>query len=124
MAQITVAINGRSYRMACEDGEEARLTELAQKFEEHVKQLRGEFGEIGDQRLTVMAGLMVCDALTESDRKAARLQAELDQLRNARMSVDEQNAGVQAKMTEKLNDAAQRIEEISQSLTRAQQDGS
>jgi len=110
--------------MACEDGEEARLTELAQKFEEHVKQLRGEFGEIGDQRLTVMAGLMVCDALTESDRKAARLQAELDQLRNARMSVDEQNAGVQAKMTEKLNDAAQRIEEISQSLTRAQQDGS
>ena len=58
MAQITVTINGKSFRMACDDGEEERLMGLAARFDGWINDLRGAFGEIGDQRLTVMAGIM------------------------------------------------------------------
>ena len=61
MSHINVTINGRQYRMACEEGQEVRLLKLADSLESRVESLRGKFGEIGDQRLTVMAALTVCD---------------------------------------------------------------
>ena len=55
MAQVNVSINGRQYRMACEDGQEDHLRPLAKALEERIGTLRGQFGEIGDARLMVMA---------------------------------------------------------------------
>jgi cell division protein ZapA len=57
MNHINVTINGRQYRMACEEGQETRLMRLAESLQTRVEDLRGKFGEIGDQRLTVMAAL-------------------------------------------------------------------
>ena len=59
MSHINVTINGRQYRMACEEGQEVRLLKLAEGFESRIQNLRGMFGEIGDSRLVVMAALMV-----------------------------------------------------------------
>jgi cell division protein ZapA len=61
MSHINVTINGRQYRMACEEGQEARLLKLAESLESRIGSLRGKFGEIGDARLVVMAALTVCD---------------------------------------------------------------
>ncbi|HEX5934512.1 MAG TPA: cell division protein ZapA, partial [Pseudorhizobium sp.] len=61
MAQVTVTIDGKAYRMACEEGQEAHLTDLAGRFDQYVSHLKSQFGEIGDLRLTVMAGIMVMD---------------------------------------------------------------
>jgi hypothetical protein len=47
MAQVNVTISGRSYRMACDDGEEEHLGELADHLDRTIERLRGEFGEIG-----------------------------------------------------------------------------
>src|SRR5215210_381195 len=69
MSHVNVLIGGRQYRMACEDGQESHLQELARGFDERVAQLRGNFGEIGDLRLTVMAALMLADELAEAQRK-------------------------------------------------------
>jgi cell division protein ZapA len=66
MSHINVTINGRQYRMACEEGQEVRLLKLAESLEARVEQLRGKFGEIGDQRLTVMAALTACDELLDA----------------------------------------------------------
>ena len=48
MSHINVTINGRQYRMACEEGQEVRLLKLAENLEARVVTLRGKFGEIGD----------------------------------------------------------------------------
>ncbi len=66
MSQVTVTINGRQYRMACEDGQESHLMRLAQDLDQRIEKLRGSFGEIGDTRLTVMAALTVADELSET----------------------------------------------------------
>ena len=63
MAHVTVTINGRQYRMACEDGQESHLERLAADLDRHIEHLRGNFGEIGDNRLLVMAALTVSDEL-------------------------------------------------------------
>ena len=72
MSHINVTINGRQYRMACEEGQEVRLLKLAENLEARVESLRGKFGEIGDARLTVMAALTVCDELLDANSRSAR----------------------------------------------------
>jgi cell division protein ZapA len=84
MAQVTVTIDGKAYRMACEEGQEPHLEGLAQNFDRYVGHLKSQFGEIGDLRLTVMAAIMVMDELSEANRKAAALEDELDSLRQSR----------------------------------------
>ena len=69
MSQVNVTINGRQFRMACEDGQEDHLRQLAKDLDERIDTLRGQFGEIGDARLTVMAALMVADELAEAGKK-------------------------------------------------------
>src|SRR2546429_8036867 len=83
MPQISVTINGRQFRMACENGEEARLTHLAEDLDARIVQLRGRFGEIGDTRLTVMAALALADELSEVKEKLQRLEPELAKLQEA-----------------------------------------
>lgn len=84
MAQITVNIDGKSYRMACEAGQEKHLTELAGKLDRYVGHLKGEFGEIGDLRITVMAGILVMDELSEAQRKLSELESEAISLKKNR----------------------------------------
>jgi cell division protein ZapA len=82
MSHANVTINGRQYRMACEEGQEARLLTLAESLESRIGGLRGKFGEIGDARLVVMVALTVCDELLDATARIRDLEKDLDGLRN------------------------------------------
>ncbi|MDD9911280.1 MAG: cell division protein ZapA [Ahrensia sp.] len=110
MPQVAVQINGKTYRMACDEGQEAHLLDLAQRFDKTINSLKGSFGEIGDQRLTVMAGVMVTDELVELQHKVRGLESELADLRMG------SNAAREAQIAEALNKTADRIEKISGKL--------
>ncbi|MBX9456396.1 MAG: cell division protein ZapA [Rhizobium sp.] len=84
MAQVVVTIDGKAYRMACEEGQEAHLEGLAQKFDRYVGHLKGQFGEIGDLRVTVMASIMVMDELSEANRRIGELEREMEAMRQHR----------------------------------------
>jgi cell division protein ZapA len=75
MAQVAVSINGKTFRMACEDGEEDHLLGLANRLDAMIGELREAFGEIGDQRLTVMSAIMALDQLHEAERRVDELEA-------------------------------------------------
>ena len=77
MSQVTVTINGRQFRMACEDGQEGHLMRLAQDLDQRIDKLRGNFGEIGDARLTIMAALTVADELADINSRLKRVEEEL-----------------------------------------------
>jgi cell division protein ZapA len=76
MAQVTVTIGGRVFRLACNEGEEPHLAMLAQSLDTRIDEIRGSFGEIGDQRLVVMAALTIADELSEAKRTIAKLESE------------------------------------------------
>ena len=84
MAQVTVTIDGKQYRMACDEGQEEHLIDLASRFDRYVTHLKGSFGEIGDQRLTVMAGIMVMDELSELQKRVRGMESEIATLRKTR----------------------------------------
>jgi cell division protein ZapA len=119
MAPVTVTINGRQYRMACEDGEEDHLTRLADEFNQRVEQLRGNFGEIGDSRLLVMAAITISDEVAEAKKRIARLEGELAGLQEARVLAAGRSQATQAATVAALNAAAERIERVTRSLNQS-----
>jgi len=116
MSQVNVTINGRQFRMACEDGEEARLSRLAEELDASIATLRSRFGEIGDTRLTVMAALTLADQLSETKEKLQRLEPELATLRNASVASADHTQATQTAVVAALNAAAERIENITKRL--------
>jgi len=116
MAHVSVTINGRQYRMACDDGEETHLSRLAQEFDERIERLRTEFGEIGDMRLTVMAALTVADDLSDARERAQRLELEVSSLQEtSRLAADHAQV-TQGAIVTAFNSAAERIEEVARRL--------
>ena len=118
MSHINVTINGRQYRMACEEGQEVRLLKLAENLEARVESLRGKFGEIGDARLTVMAALTACDELLDASNRIRGLEVELEALRSARVAAADRARQTQVAVSAALNAAAERIERTTQTLNR------
>ena len=65
MAQVRVQINNRGYQVACGDGEQERITRLAGYVDGKVQALVRDIGNVGDQRLVVMASLLLADEVFE-----------------------------------------------------------
>jgi cell division protein ZapA len=71
MGQVAINLNGRSFRFNCGDGEEVRLQELAAYVRSRVEDLTREFGNVGEQRLLLMAALYITDELWDARAEAA-----------------------------------------------------
>lgn len=107
MAQVTVTVNGRDYTIACDDGDEEHVTELASYLDERVGELTGTVGQVGEARLLLMVSLLIADELAEAYH-------ELDDLKagGAGAADGEQDDGA-AKAVE---DLAARVETVAASL--------
>ena len=117
MTQVSVTINGRQFRMACEDGQEGHLVDLARELDERIAALRSKFGEIGDTRLVVMAAITVADELAEAGLRIKRLEEEIAALQNAQVATSDRNKAAQAAIASALSAAAERVESITKRLT-------
>jgi cell division protein ZapA len=72
---VEITINGRQYRVACEDGQESHLTNLANYFDGKMASLVEQVGQIGDTSLMVMAGLLIADELSDANQELADLRS-------------------------------------------------
>lgn len=117
MAQVTVTIDGKAYRMACEEGQEPHLSELASRLDRYVGHLKGQFGEIGDLRITVMAGIMIIDELADMTRKVDKLEAEMKLLKESRDEALENQKRDEAAVAAALSDLAARIDGLTAKLS-------
>src|SRR5215467_4320903 len=118
LSRVTVTINGRKFRMDCEDGQEAHLRRLASDLDQRIGRLRSEFGEIGNTRLTVMAALTISDELVQMSGRMRALERELADLRDTRAAAADHSKATQAAVAAALNAAAERIEGITRRLNR------
>jgi cell division protein ZapA len=116
MTQVSVTINGRQFRMACEDGQEGHLMNLARDLDSRIEGLRSKFGEIGDTRLTVMAALTIADALAETSQRIKKLEDDIAAIQGTRVEAADRAKDTQAVVAATLNAAAERIETITKKL--------
>ena len=76
MAQVTVKINGYSYTLGCEDGQESHLTNMATDVQSHVDSIKALGGHSGEGRLLALAALMMADELHDLRVEAENLRAQ------------------------------------------------
>jgi cell division protein ZapA len=82
MAHVTVCVNGRKYRMSCENGQEQRVVELASHIEGIVQDLKGGFQHVQEDRLFLMAALVIADQLSEIREELHKTLVQLCNLRS------------------------------------------
>jgi cell division protein ZapA len=116
MAEVSVTINGRVYRMACDPGQEDHLARLGRELDQRISQLRESFGEIGDTRLAVMAAIMVADELAEMKRRLRGSEQEIQSLQDSREVAAQRAEQGERAFADILEDTAERIEQLAQNL--------
>lgn len=78
MPQVAISVNGRSYQIACDDGQEAHVLRLGKYVDNRVKELVAAVGQVGDARVLVMVSLLLADELSDaySELESARTKSE------------------------------------------------
>ena len=120
MGKVNLNINGRAYALGCENGEEERLMRLGQQLDARVARMADQFGQIGDLRLMVMAGITLLD---EMDEISANVDAEVERriggLQTQSARAVQARAQTEAEAAERLIEAAERIEGMAARLREA-----
>ncbi len=123
MGQVSVTLNGRTYKLECGQGEEAHLIALAEYLGSHVDTMKIKFGQVGDDRLILMASLMVTDELWEARRQLQELKGAMAELRRDRSTADEDTNSMRTDLAETIGAAADRLETLHQSMARGGAEG-
>jgi len=113
VGQVTVAVNGRNFTVACDNGQEDHIAELAAYLDHHVQELSDSLGAVGDARLMMLAGIMVADELSDTVAKLEELEAEVESLRAGHETVAAQSSEFETQAVQVIDGITTRIEEIS-----------
>ena len=105
MAQVTVQVNGKPYSVGCEDGQERHLVDLAKLFDEQVRQVSQDVGNLGETRLFLMGALLLADELADAKARLATVQAE-----HSRLASEYNRVEIRASLA--LDNAAKKIEKL------------
>ena len=116
MPQVGVVINGRSYTVACGEGEETHLLDLASYYDKQVKLLGEEIGNVGETRLLLLGGLMIADQLSDMVSKLDELKSEMNRLKGERTTLEHRAANSENRIAELLDSASARVTEIAERL--------
>jgi cell division protein ZapA len=117
MPQVNVLMNGRTYTVACDEGEEDHVKELGQFLDKRVSELSSSVGQVGDARLLLMAGLTISDELSESRARIQDRDKQIAALKAGMPFPEIQEA--EQRVAEALESAASRIEMIVAKVARA-----
>jgi cell division protein ZapA len=114
MGQVSVTLNGRTYRLECGEGEEAHLIELAEYLGTHLDVVKRKFGQVGDDRLILMAALHVTDELWELRRQMQEMKSALAEVRRDRSIADESVRSRHGDLAARVSAVADRLEMLNE----------
>lgn len=81
MPQIEIAVGGRTFEVACQEGEEQFLHSAAAMLDAEATHLADQIGRMPEGRMLLMAGLMLADKTAGLEDQVRQLQTEADTLR-------------------------------------------
>ena len=82
MANVNIRFNGKEFLLSCDDGQEEHLEELAEHFNTKFVNLKSELGNIGENKLLLIASIKVMDEYFETKKKIEEKKEELNDLSN------------------------------------------
>lgn len=112
MSQVSVVIDGKTFRMACEDGQEAHLEALGRHLDARIGEMRKAFGEIGDLRLVVMAAITITDEFFEARKRTDSLAGEVKAVKEEQTHVRADAGSREVEIARQIDRMTQRLERI------------
>ena len=82
MANVNVTFNGKEFLLSCEDGQEEHLLELSEQLNNKFSSLKSQLGNIGENKLLLIASIKVMDEYFETKKKIEEKKKELNDLSN------------------------------------------
>ena len=80
MPEVEIQIGGRSFEVACQEGEEHYLQSAARMLDTEASALTGQIGRLPEARMLLMAGLMLADKTAGVEDKLREMQAQVADL--------------------------------------------
>ena len=77
MAEVDIKIGGRSFEVACQEGEEHYLKAAASLLDNEAQALVSQIGRLPEARMLLMAGLMLADKTAGVSEELERVKTEL-----------------------------------------------
>jgi cell division protein ZapA len=115
MAELNVQIGGRSFTVACQDGEEHFLQAAAAMLDREAQPLVAQMGRITEAKMLLMAGLLLADRTAAVEDQCRQLQAKVAEL-EARPEVRIEVPVIPTQVQETLADIAARAEALAAAL--------
>jgi cell division protein ZapA len=109
MSQVAVTVNGRAFKIACDDGQEPRIRRLAQYVDQRVGEFVRSLGQVGEARLLLLAALVIADELSDANEA-------LQQARSEARAAEEEALGAADAAASGVHEIAQRVEALAARL--------
>ena len=113
MPLVNVMVNGRAYTIACDEGEEEHLRDLARLVDTKAREVLGSVGQVGDSRLLLMAALLIADEHHEAATQLRLRNQELDGLRGTHGDVSGKLDKAEETAADAFEAAGKRMEALS-----------
>ncbi len=77
MANVNIKFNGKEFLLSCEDGQEEHLEELAMHLNNKFNDLKKSLGNIGENKLLLIASITTMDEYFETKKKIEQQKNEI-----------------------------------------------
>ena len=119
MPLVNVMVNQRAYTIACDEGEEQHLRDLAKHVDGKVRELLETVGQVGDGRLILMAELLISDEYLDAMTQLETKVRELEQLNAAHADAKAKLGDFEMNAADLINQATKRVGDIASRLVEA-----
>ena len=79
MPEVAINIGDKKFTVTCQPGEESELEAAASLLNNEASFLVSEIGELSEQKLLLMSGLMLADKMTSQSEKLVKIERALEE---------------------------------------------
>lgn len=80
MPEVMIQIGGRSFEVACQDGEQEFLIAAAKLLDDETAVMADQLGRVPESRMLLMAGLLLADRTLSVQSKNEELKGQMAEL--------------------------------------------
>lgn len=112
MGEVIVKVNGRTFPISCNEGEERHITELAEYLDVRVQQFRSTGTVHGDSKLFLLAGLTAADELFEAVNRLEALEKEVASLKHLYDISNQEKTQTEMQIADVLDKVTDRVQQL------------
>ncbi|MGQ0527554.1 MAG: cell division protein ZapA [Alphaproteobacteria bacterium] len=109
MAEVNLTINGRSYGISCDDGQERRVQQLGHYIDGRLKEVSRSGAASNELHLLVLTSLMIADEVVELREEVSQMSRQMHKMEGAGNGV---NGPDEAAISHAVDQLASRIDAI------------